>query len=99
MKTELHTVQKGGDSMDKYLLRIKSIKDQLMAAGEYISYNDVMIAALVGLPKECATIRTFILVKDSNVTMKEFRGLLIGVETENDVVMNSLAQNMAALYM
>ncbi|KAB2617403.1 hypothetical protein D8674_013272 [Pyrus ussuriensis x Pyrus communis] len=99
LKTELHTVQKGGDSMDKYLLRIKSIKDQLMAVGEYISYNDVMIAALAGLPKEYATIKTVILGKDSNVTMKEFRGLLIGAERENDVMMNSLAQNMVALYM
>ncbi|KAB2628557.1 hypothetical protein D8674_033352 [Pyrus ussuriensis x Pyrus communis] len=79
LKTELHTVQKGGDLMDKYLLRIKSIKDQL--------------------PNEYATIRTVILAKDSNVTTKEFRVLLIGDERENDVVMNSLAQNMATLYM
>nr|XP_017181350.1 uncharacterized protein LOC108170662 [Malus domestica] len=33
LKTELHIIQKGGDSMDKYLLKIKSIRDQLMAAG------------------------------------------------------------------
>nr|XP_028964280.1 uncharacterized protein LOC114827033 isoform X2 [Malus domestica] len=96
LKTELHTVQKGGDSMDKYLLKIKSIRDQLMAAGEYVSDNDVMIAALAGLPKEYATIRTVILARDSNVTMKEFRALLIGAERENDVVMT---QHMAALYM
>ena len=37
--------------MDKYLLRIKSIRDQLMADGEYVKDNDVMIAALAGLPK------------------------------------------------
>lgn len=86
LKTELHTVQKGGDSIDKYLLRIKSIRDQLMAAGDYISDNDVMIATLVGLPKEYATIRTVILAKDSNVTMKEFRALLIRAKRENDVV-------------
>ena len=98
LKTELHTVQKGGDSMDKYLLRIKTIRDQLMAAGEYVSDNDVMITALAGLPKEYATIRTVILVRDSNVTMKEFRALLIDAERENDVVMNSLAHNMAGLY-
>ncbi|CAN6677579.1 unnamed protein product [Malus baccata var. baccata] len=99
LKTELHTVQKGGDSMDKYLLKIKSIRDQLMAAGEYVSNNDVMIVALAGLPKEYATIQTVILARDSNVTMKEFRALLIGAERENDVVMTSLTQHMAALYM
>ncbi|KAB2626772.1 hypothetical protein D8674_020390 [Pyrus ussuriensis x Pyrus communis] len=98
LKTELHTVQKGGDSMDKCLLRIKSIRDQLMAAGEYVSDNDVMIVALAGLPKEYAIIRTVILARDSNVTMKEFRALLIGAERENDVVMNSLTHNMVALY-
>lgn len=97
LKTELHTVQKGVDSMDKYLLRIKLIRDQLMVAGEYISDNDVMIAALAGLPKEYATIRTVILTRDSNVIMKEFRALLIEAERENDVVMNPLTQNMAAL--
>ncbi|KAB2606067.1 hypothetical protein D8674_005784 [Pyrus ussuriensis x Pyrus communis] len=98
LKTELHTVQKGGDSMDKYLLRIKIIRDQLMAAGEYVSDNDVMIAALAGLPREFATIRSIILARDSNVTMKEFRALLIGAERENDVVMNSLTHNMTGLY-
>lgn len=99
LKTKLHTVQKGGDSMDKYLLRIKSIRDQLIAAGEYISDTDVMIAALVGLPKEYATIRTVILARESTITMKEFRALLLGAERENDVVLSSLTQNMAALYM
>ena len=48
-------MQKGGYTMDKYLLRIKSTKDQLTTAGEYISDNDVMIAALAGVPKEYAT--------------------------------------------
>ncbi|KAB2607276.1 hypothetical protein D8674_006993 [Pyrus ussuriensis x Pyrus communis] len=99
LKTELHTMQKGGDSMAKYLLRIKSIRDQLIAAGEYIFNNDVMIAALAGLPKEYATIRTVILAREFIITMKEFRALLLGAERENDVVLSSLTQSMAALYM
>lgn len=96
LKTELHTMQKGGDSMAKYLLRIKSIRDQLIAAGEYIFNNDVMIA---GLPKEYATIRTVILAREFIITMKEFRALLLGAERENDVVLSSLTQSMVALYM
>lgn len=98
LKTELHIVQKGGDSMDKYLLRIKSIRDQLIAAGEYISDTDVVIAALAGLPKEYATIRTVILTRKSTVTMKEFRALLLGAERENDVVLSSLTQNGCVVY-
>lgn len=34
LKAELHTMQKGGDTIDKYLLKLKAIKDQLQAAGE-----------------------------------------------------------------
>lgn len=33
LKTELHTIKKGGDSVEKYMLRLKALKDQLTAAG------------------------------------------------------------------
>ena len=56
LKTELHTIQKGTDSIDKFMLRLKNIIDQLNAAGEFISDNDVIIAGLAGLPKEYAII-------------------------------------------
>lgn len=92
-------MQKGGDYMDKFLLRIKSIRDQLIVAGEYISDTDVMIDALAGLPKKYATIRTVILARESTVTMKEVRALLLGAKKENDVVLSSLTWNMVALYM
>ncbi|KAM2641902.1 hypothetical protein EV1_015932 [Malus domestica] len=52
LKAELHTMQKGGDSIDKYLLRLKGIKDQLQAAGEKVCDNDLIIAALTGLPPD-----------------------------------------------
>ena len=99
LKTELHTIQKAGDSVDKYLLRLKSIRDQLTAAGEFISNNDVIIATLAGLPKEYATIRTVILARDTTISMKEFRALLLGAERENEIVINSLSNSMSALYM
>lgn len=78
--------------MDRYLLRIKSIKDQLTTAGEYISENDVIIFALVGLPKEYVIIRIVILARQSTIFMKEFKELLLGAE-------NHLSHNMFALYM
>lgn len=99
LKTELHTIQKGSDAMDKYLLRLKSLRDQLTAAGEFISDNDVIIAALVGLLREHETIRTVILARDTSVYMKKFRTLLLGAERENEAMINSLSQNMSALYM
>lgn len=59
--------------MDKYLLRLKSIREQLTATGEFIFDNDVIIAGLAGLPKEYATIRTVILGKESSISLKKFR--------------------------
>ncbi|KAM2090934.1 hypothetical protein ACFX1T_029487 [Malus domestica] len=67
LKTELHTIQKGTDSIDKYLLRLKNIRDQLIAVGETISDDDIMIARLVGLPKEYGVIRTVILARESRL--------------------------------
>ncbi|TQD81441.1 hypothetical protein C1H46_033026 [Malus baccata] len=52
LKAELHIIQKGGDNVDKYLLRMKVIRDKLTAAGEKIIDNDVVIAALTGLPAD-----------------------------------------------
>lgn len=72
LKTELHTIQKRSGTIDKYLLRLKHIRDQLSAAGEVVLDNDIMIAGLAGLPKEYGVIRTVILAKESTLTLKEF---------------------------
>ncbi|CAN6675772.1 unnamed protein product [Malus baccata var. baccata] len=98
LKTELHTIQKGTDSVDKYLLRLKTIRDQLTAAGELISDNDIIIAGLAGLPKEFSVIRTIILARESAITLKEFRAQLLGAEKEIDGELNLVSQNMSALY-
>ncbi|KAB2630096.1 hypothetical protein D8674_007615 [Pyrus ussuriensis x Pyrus communis] len=98
LKTELHTIQKGSDTIDKYLLRLKHIREQLSAAGESISDNDVMIAGLAGLPREYGVIRTVILARESTLTLKEFRALLLGTEREIEGEMNTLTQNLSALY-
>lgn len=45
LKTELHTIKKGTDTIEKYLLRLKHLKDQLLAAGEVVSDNDLIVAA------------------------------------------------------
>ncbi|CAN6708007.1 unnamed protein product [Malus baccata var. baccata] len=91
LKTELHTIQKGSDTIDKYLLRLKHIREQLSAAGESISDNDVMIAGLAGLPREYGVIRTVILARESTLTLKEFRALLLGTEREIEGDMNTLS--------
>ncbi|KAB2598442.1 hypothetical protein D8674_001362 [Pyrus ussuriensis x Pyrus communis] len=66
--------------------------------GESISDNDVMIAGLAGLPREYGVIRTVILARESTLTLKEFRALLLGTEREIEGEMNTLTQNLSALY-
>ncbi|CAN6721396.1 unnamed protein product [Malus baccata var. baccata] len=98
LKTELHTIQKGTYSIDKYLLRLKNIREQLSAAEEYVSDNDVIIAGLAGLPKDYAIIRTVILARESSITLKEFRAQLLGAEKEIDGEVNMLSQSLSTLY-
>lgn len=37
LQTELHTIKKGTDSINKYLLKLKGIIEQLTATGESVS--------------------------------------------------------------
>lgn len=70
LKTTFQTLQKGTDSIDKFLSRLKSIRDQLIATGEIVSENDLIIAALAGLPREYAIIRTVILARENTISLK-----------------------------
>ncbi|KAI5319029.1 hypothetical protein L3X38_038737 [Prunus dulcis] len=80
LKTELQTAQKGGDSIERFLLRLKHIRDQLRAAAVHISDDDFVIAALNGLPPEYAIIKTLLIARDSPITLKEFRAQLLAAE-------------------
>ena len=82
-------MQKGGDSINKYLLHLKAIKDQLQAVGEKVFDNDLIIAALTGLPSDYDMIRTVIFARESHITLKEFRDQLIGVERNIEARMHS----------
>ncbi|KAM2987967.1 hypothetical protein FF2_008064 [Malus domestica] len=91
-------MQKGGDTIDKYLMLLKALKDQLQVAGEKVTDNDLIIAALTGLPSDYDMIRTVILARDSPITLKEFRAQLIAAEKNIETRVHSLVQNMAAMY-
>ncbi|XP_070668855.1 uncharacterized protein [Malus domestica] len=82
LKTELHTIKKGTDSIEKYILRLKHPKDQLLAAGESIYENDLIVAALAGLPAEYNMIRTVIVaalagenISENDLIIAELAGL------------------------
>ena len=97
LKTELHTAHKGGESVDKFLMRLKNIRDQLASAGERISDNDLIIVVLSGLPAELEVIRTVILARDTLISLKDFRAQLLVAEGSIESKMQSLSSSVAAM--
>ncbi|CAN6694328.1 unnamed protein product [Malus baccata var. baccata] len=98
LKIEFHTIQKGSDFIDKYLLRLKAIRDQLVSAGERITDNDVVITTLSGLPPEFDIVKTVVLARETSIPLKDFRAQLIGVEYVMESRVTTLASGMAAMY-
>ncbi|CAL9016186.1 unnamed protein product [Prunus brigantina] len=80
LKTELQTAQKGGDSIERFLLRLKTVRDQLVQAGVKVSDDDFMIATLNGLPQEYDMIKTVLMARDSPISLKDFRAQLLAAE-------------------
>ncbi|CAN6697264.1 unnamed protein product [Malus baccata var. baccata] len=86
------------DSIDKYLLWLKAICDQLVSAGERIIDNDVVITALSGLPPKFDIVKTVVLARETSIPLKDFRAQLIGVESAIEARVTTLASGMAAMY-
>ncbi|XP_020424449.1 uncharacterized protein LOC109950310 [Prunus persica] len=80
LKTELQTAQKGGDSIERFFLCLKHIRDQLSAANVLILDDDFVIAALNGLPPKYAIIKTVLIARDSSITLNDFRAQLLAAE-------------------
>ncbi|BBH03567.1 hypothetical protein Prudu_014481 [Prunus dulcis] len=80
LKTELQTAQKAGDSIERFLLRLKTVRDQLVQAGVKVSDDDFMIATLNGLPQEYDMIKTVLIARDSPISLKDFRAQLLAAE-------------------
>lgn len=59
----------------------------------------MIIAALEGLPREYAIIRTVILATETTIYLKEFRAQLLNIEKDVDSLENYLSSTMAAMYM
>lgn len=80
LKTEMQTAQKGGDSIERFLLRLKHIRDQLHSAGVKISDDDFVIATLNGLPQEYDIIKNVLIARDTSISLKDFRAQLLVAE-------------------
>lgn len=89
LKTEMQTAQKGGDSIERFLLRLKHIRDQLHSAGVKISDDDFVIATLNGLPQEYDIIKNVLIARDTSISLKDFRAqLLVAEQTAEARVVN-----------
>ncbi|KAI5349251.1 hypothetical protein L3X38_002138 [Prunus dulcis] len=66
--------------MERFLLRLKHIRDQLASAGVPISDDDFMITILNGLPLEYDMIKTVLIARDSLITLKDFCAQLLAAE-------------------
>ncbi|KAM5557180.1 hypothetical protein ABKV19_024524 [Rosa sericea] len=90
LKDALHDIQKGSDSIDKYLLRFKYMRDRLAVAGVEMSDQDVKFLILAGLPSEYCHTRQIIRGK-RDITMNEVRSLLLSAEFEIELQNKALS--------
>lgn len=82
LKTDLQTIKKEADSIDKYLLRIKHARDQLNSVGVHMLDEDIIVVTLNGLPDEYAMIKTVIRARDTAIPLKDFRAQLLAAERD-----------------
>ncbi|PRQ49208.1 putative RNA-directed DNA polymerase [Rosa chinensis] len=81
LKSTLQNIQKGSDSIEKYLLKFKTVRDQLAVLGVKMSDQDVKVLILAGLPSEYGHTRQIIRGKN-NIDLEEVRSLLLSAESE-----------------
>lgn len=98
LKTELHIAQNSGETVAKFLLRLKGIREQLVSAGKKITDNDYIIVVLTGLPAEFEMIKTVILARETSISMKDFRAQLLSVEGTIDSQIQSVTSSMSEMY-
>ncbi|KAH0974702.1 hypothetical protein GBA52_016601 [Prunus armeniaca] len=93
----LQTTQKGADSIEKFLLRLKHVCDQLALAGVSISDDDLMILVLNGLPSDYDMIRIVLVARETPISLKDFRTQLLVAEQAAELRPSSLLSPMTAM--
>lgn len=91
LKTDFQTIQKGSDSIEKFLLRISKASDQLKSLGVCIPDEYIVVVALNDLPAEFSMIRTVIKTRETPILLTELRSQLLGAES--DINNGSLSLN------
>uniref|UniRef100_A0A5B7C9B1 Uncharacterized protein n=1 Tax=Davidia involucrata TaxID=16924 RepID=A0A5B7C9B1_DAVIN len=76
LKSNLHTLSKGTDSVDLYVQRIKQARDSLAAVSVIIEDEDILIHTLNGLPVDYNAFKTSIHTRSQPITLEELHTLL-----------------------
>ncbi|GAV77105.1 UBN2_3 domain-containing protein, partial [Cephalotus follicularis] len=76
----LHSLKKGDDAMTTYLLKAKSIADELTLASKPISDDDMVLYVLGGLSSEYAAFVTSVTTRDSPISVVDLQGMLLNEE-------------------
>ncbi|CAL2270719.1 unnamed protein product [Prunus armeniaca] len=94
---QLQTAQKGADSIEKFMLRLKHVRDQLALAGVSISDDDLMISVLNGLPFDYDMIRTVLVAHATPISLKDFCSQFLAAEQATESRPSSLLSPMTAM--
>ncbi|PRQ57531.1 putative gag-polypeptide of LTR copia-type [Rosa chinensis] len=82
LKTDLQTIKKGADSIERYLLRVKHARDQLNSVGVTMSDEDIIVVTLNGLPDEFAMLKMVIRGRETPISMRDFKSQLLAAERD-----------------
>ncbi|PKU66732.1 Retrovirus-related Pol polyprotein from transposon TNT 1-94 [Dendrobium catenatum] len=101
LKNELNSISMKNQTMIQYLTAIKTLVDQIAAAGSTIESEDIIMYILNGLPQQYQAFKTTIRTMQSSLSLDNFYSLLISEEihVHNDAARLSLqTDQQAALY-
>ncbi|KAA8534445.1 hypothetical protein F0562_031962 [Nyssa sinensis] len=76
LKSALHNISKGKDSIDLYIQKIKQARDSLAFVSILIEDKDILIYVLNGLPQEYYAFKTSIRTRSEKITLKEVYAML-----------------------
>lgn len=84
LRFELKITKKGSRSINEYLLRIKAIVDQLIAAGDTLSDQEHIDVVLDGLPEEYNSFVMMIYARSDSPSISDIESLLLLQEAQFD---------------
>ncbi|KAA8518236.1 hypothetical protein F0562_015710 [Nyssa sinensis] len=76
LKSALHNISKGKDSIDLYIQKIKQARDSLASVSVLIEDEDILIYVLNGLPQEYNAFKTSIRTRSEHITLEEVYAML-----------------------